>query len=56
MSYVYNKLIQLYFFITFSLSIAGYGFLLKDKLLKINFGKIRILGFFCSLCNFCLNK
>ena len=48
MSYVYNTLIQLFFFITFSLSIAGYGFLLKDKLLKINFnfGEIGILGFF----------
>ena len=48
MSYVYNTLIQLFFFITFSLSIIGYGFLLKDKLLKINFnfGEIGILGFF----------
>ena len=48
MSYVYNILIQLFFFITFSLSITGYGFLLKDKLLKINFnfGEIRILDYF----------
>mgnify|MGYP001310628290 FL=1 len=48
MSYVYNILIQLFFFITFSLSITGYGFLLKDKLLKINFnfGETGILGFF----------
>ena len=48
MSYVYNTLIQLFFFITFSLSIIGYGILLKDKLLKINFnfGEIGILGFF----------
>ncbi len=48
MNYVYNILIQLIFFIFFSFSILGYGFLLKDKILKIdfNFGETGILGFF----------
>ena len=42
-----NILIQLFFFLFFSTSIIGYGFLLKDKILKINFnfGEIGILGF-----------
>lgn len=59
MNYVYNTLIQLFFFIFFSLSITGYGFLLKNKILKINFniGEIGILGFlvlyvFSVLINF----
>jgi hypothetical protein len=48
MNYIYNILIQLIFFLFFSFSILGYGFLLKDKILKIdfNFGEIGILGFF----------
>ena len=47
MTYVLNILIQLFFFLFFSISIVGYGFLLKNKVLKINFnfGEIGILGF-----------
>jgi len=47
MSYASNISIQLFYFLFFSISIAGYGFLLKNKILKIdfNFGEIGILGF-----------
>ena len=48
MNYVFNTLIQLIFYIFFSISLLGYGFLLKNRILKINFnfGEIGILGFF----------
>ncbi|WP_440681309.1 hypothetical protein [Candidatus Pelagibacter sp. HIMB1623] len=48
MNYVFNTTIQLFFFIFFSLSILGYGFFLKNRILRINFnfGETGILGFF----------
>ena len=48
MNYVFNTLIQLIFYIFFSISLLGYGFLLKNRIFKINFnfGEIGILGFF----------
>jgi len=47
MNYVFNTLIQLIFYIFFSISLLGYGFLLKNRIFKINFnfGEIGILGF-----------
>jgi hypothetical protein len=48
MYFALETLIKLFFFLFFSISIVGYGFLLKDRILKINFnfGEIGILGFF----------
>ena len=48
MYFALETLIKLFIFLFFSISIVGYGFLLKDRILKINFnfGEIGILGFF----------
>lgn len=48
MNFVFNSIIQLFFFIFFSLSILGFGFFFKKNFLKINlsFGEIGLLGFF----------
>ena len=48
MYFALETLIRLFLFLFFSISIVGYGFLLKDRILKINFnfGEIGILGFF----------
>ena len=59
MYFASDILIRIIFFLFFSTSIAGYGFLLKNKILRLNFnfGEIGILGFFAlylivSILNF----
>lgn len=47
MSYIYNSLILLFFFIFFSTSVIGYGVAIKKMILRFefNFGELGILGF-----------